>query len=305
MRANFGNVGVHPGRGTAHWDSLCLDVRQIILSKLPLPDLTKSARTNQEFWQEFLTRGAECRARFIAIGEEAYGEPFFAGIVTAVQRALCGLDPCPGVVFRGTRIATIDAAGDPQFVSDTNVLNAAGESVRVSHNVFINEAGEAEVVNGVEARRRWLAQGRECHVHWFSCRLCAGAQCRVPGGAAWISFEVLTHNRNDLQLKVVIGKDATASHLHPCMGLLVAICTRIPEAMRAGLQRPITVSIILPGRARGVEGQREVEELLGPLKSVAEYFLIRPHYQKVVKARNWWIYARHPLGLVRVLRVDW
>jgi hypothetical protein len=95
-------------------EALCFDVRQLVLNKLSLRDLARAARTCQEFQQAYVSRVVEERARLIALGKETYGDGMFCAVVRVFQRAMAGLDPCPGVESGpwSGEDATISASGD-------------------------------------------------------------------------------------------------------------------------------------------------------------------------------------------------
>lgn len=72
-------------------------MKPLILGKLNLHDLARIAPTCKYFQTACVNRAIEERAALIATAVEAYGEDVFSGFVTAVQRALRGLSPCPGL----------------------------------------------------------------------------------------------------------------------------------------------------------------------------------------------------------------
>jgi hypothetical protein len=93
------------------WEPLCVDARQLVLSKLSLRELARTARTCKEFRQASLTRAAEERAKLIALGKETYGQGVFSCMVRALQASLLGLDACPGLAITGGPLAFINADG--------------------------------------------------------------------------------------------------------------------------------------------------------------------------------------------------
>jgi hypothetical protein len=77
----------------AQWDTLCGDLKKIVLSKLSLHELACAAATSQDFRQAHLDRAAEERPNIIAAAEEGYGKRMFSTFVTTLQRPICGLRP--------------------------------------------------------------------------------------------------------------------------------------------------------------------------------------------------------------------
>jgi hypothetical protein len=77
------------------WDFLCNDVKRTILSKLPLPALARAATVCKELRDAYVERVEKERAGLIAAGEKPFGKEMFSTLVTALQRSMCGLGPCP------------------------------------------------------------------------------------------------------------------------------------------------------------------------------------------------------------------
>lgn len=100
----------------ARWEILCADVKLVILGKLTLRDLARSAPVCREFWTACRSRPAEERAALIAAAVEACGEGVFSAFVKAVQRAMLGLSPCPGLAScNGSRNILIDSLGEARY----------------------------------------------------------------------------------------------------------------------------------------------------------------------------------------------
>jgi hypothetical protein len=104
-----------PGASPASWETLCPDVRGVILSKLSLHELACAAQSSREFRQAYLSRMAEERDTLLSIGEQTFGKEVFSGFVGALRRILAGLEPHPGV--QPGYCLMVDAAGELESVA--------------------------------------------------------------------------------------------------------------------------------------------------------------------------------------------
>jgi hypothetical protein len=100
---------------------------------------------------------------------------------------------------------------------------------------------------------------------------------------------------NNLHFRVTVDKEVRVAAL----GLVLAACTRNPEAFPEVGRRPLTVDMTFRGLSEGVAGLREAEALVAPLKPLAEsvttdpnIFLDLPTVGREVQTR--------PLGVVIV-----
>jgi hypothetical protein len=88
-----------------HWETLCPDVRLIILSKVSLRALARVGTLGREFQEAYLARE---QAALIATGEEAFGKDLFDTFVMTLQRAMCGLSPWPRELCEGGALAALN-----------------------------------------------------------------------------------------------------------------------------------------------------------------------------------------------------
>jgi hypothetical protein len=105
------------------WESLCPDVRPLILSKLSLRDLASAAPTCREFQRENRSRLAEEWARLIAVGEQTYGKTVFSAFVQAVRQLMASKDALPGLSPTGCNILYVNAAGDTALLTCAEVYH--------------------------------------------------------------------------------------------------------------------------------------------------------------------------------------
>ncbi len=246
------------GRCTVQWETLCIDVRGLILSKLSLRDLARAGGTCRDFEEAYFGRVAEERARLIALGKEAYGEGMFCGIVTTVQRAMCGLDPCPGVELdlrKGTG-GCINAAGETlvRRRSTEGALEGPGSEVWRCHTApHILVADVGIYLPPVYVAKRGYFNG-----------------ARVSE----LRLELSSARRRGLHWQVSLGKQAPA----PAIGLLLAICTENQEVLTPCFQRPGSMKLAIWGLISGPAStrKRQAEEVTGPLGLLAQLLAIHP-----------------------------
>lgn len=75
------------------WETLCNDVRLVILNKLALKDLARAAKTCREYQKAYHSKLAQERADCIADARGSFLG--FDGLVTVLQRSLRGHHPFP------------------------------------------------------------------------------------------------------------------------------------------------------------------------------------------------------------------
>jgi hypothetical protein len=216
-------------------------MRQLILSKLSPCDLARAAVTCQEFQQAYVTWVVEERARLVALGKETYGEGRFCGMVRAIQRAMCGLDPCPRAGFGpwDWRDAFIDGAGDPHI-------------------------GFLDVWENGPTASIWKPSAA-----FGSVTACARA---AGGRASYVQLDMSGDPLGDVHLTVQLWKNGPGAAL----GLLLAICTEDPAAMSPRIQACVTMQLTMLFLASGAQGRREAEEAIGPSGLLVHLFTIYP-----------------------------
>ncbi len=87
-----------------------------------------------------------------------------------------------------------------------------------------------------------------------------------------MTLETYRHKLNCLQLRVDMDKGVLAAG----MGLLLAVCTENPEAMRPCLQNPVSIFVTLTRMSGDPAERSAAEDLIGPLKSLAKNFAMCP-----------------------------
>jgi hypothetical protein len=221
---------------------LCIDLREVVLSKMSLCELARAAPTCREFQQVYLRQAAEERASLIATGKETLGDGAFSGVMTALQRTVCGLETCPGLVGRSFDLATIGSDGVWEMVS------MFGAWLR-----WIEKGTKAQMRRGID----WGEP--------FDVKILVKDRC---GQAPCMSFEVLRGAKGYVQLEVRMKKQAASAGL----GLLLAVCTGNPEALLPHLQGSVALTVTIEGDADIPVGREEGKKLAGPLGSLATSF---------------------------------
>jgi hypothetical protein len=238
------------GKGPAQCEPLCLDLRQLVLSKLSVRDLACAACACREFQAAYLRRVAEERATLIAVAKETYRHGMFRAIVAAFQ----------------------------QTSSELDIANFFKPGI-----LMINAAGGLEHFTGEEANRAWYAGGPQTEV-WKASparnmgygtpSLHASVVVDLPGRGSFTSVQLslYRHRETGPELKVMMSREAPTA----AMGLLLGICAETPETPSLHFQRPVAVEVSIAGMPSSLAGIREVEDVVGPLGLLAESFVIHP-----------------------------
>jgi hypothetical protein len=243
------------GEGPVASEPLYFDVRELVLRKLSVRDLARTACACREFHAAYLRRAAEERVALMAAGKDTYGHGIFGGLVRVFQKAMSGLDPvCPHVPAGHTSV------------------------------VMINAAGEPEAFLGLEAAISWFnAEGCRCGL-WeeghggkegqgaYSLR--ANIDVDVPG-QGMVNRIVLEMSRSPgsgVHLKARLSREAPG----PAVGVLLAICTGLPETLSPCFRGAVTMVVKIDNLPRTLAGIREAEDVAGPLRLLAESFIIHP-----------------------------
>jgi hypothetical protein len=249
------------------WETVCLDVKRLILGKLSLRELACAGCTCKEIRGELRSRLAEEYARLLAVGEDTYGKEMFQGFARAFQQSLRRWDYYKSSMPPSQQGLIITAYGNTKLVTDMEACRLRFAEDRLyrikDHSYYSFHAqlwrqlpGDTKIADiDIEARRE--SEGKTTHLN--------------------------------VLINQVAGEAA--------MGLLLAICTE----MAAGQHHPFTTTTLCLTGVWGPAGKGEAEELVGPLRLLAESFTYYPcasllsgslDVRKVKEA--------HPLGHVRL-----
>ncbi len=187
----------------------------VILGKLSVRELALAARACREFQRELIARVTKERAARVLAAEATLGKDLFDGLVTAVQRIMCGLTPYPG----GPHLK--------DFVD----------------GLVISDAGEARVVTRPRSEW-WRAMGTytpyenyRVYAYRFNSAFPLDALVRSEHGRTTdrvcLSFEVMPYGTVHVAVTFHSVAAVTAT------GLMLAICTGNPEATPAQWQNPL------------------------------------------------------------------
>jgi hypothetical protein len=245
-------------RCTGQWELLCMDVRRIILSMLNLRELARAAPTCPEFRLACVAQMAIERANIIAAGRRTLGETTFSNLVSALQRAMCNQDPCPGL------------APKPPFCGG------------VGHIGILTADPEPVITTEAEAHRRgfskavcvYLRKGPFLRRLTAEVRLGGCNRDSLPVGY-WDRIVVGGHGSSNGSQVELAGR-MPKEHAVAGLGILLAVCTEVPKAMLPCLQNPVTIHLTFMGFPDHVEGWESLSVLLGPLASLANRYSLRP-----------------------------
>jgi hypothetical protein len=225
------------------WETLCSDIRQLILSKLSLRELASIAPACRDFHGKFLRRTAEERARLVSVGEDTYGKERFSGLVRAFQQFMLSWEPYP----------------DLRFGKNCLVINASGEVELVTKE----EAGKRHAADGrLLCISRSVGGKTKCKYH-FDVELLQ--QLPGSGKAADVSIHAMKSRKGKrMVLKVVVHEEV----VEEAMGFLVALCTTFPTDQPC----PSTaITLQFPGMW-GAPAKRQLEDLVEPFRLPAESY---------------------------------
>jgi hypothetical protein len=172
------------------WEALCPDVRQLVLSKLSLPDMASAALTCREFRREFCRRQADEWARLISLGEDTFGKKRMSGFVKVFRHGMQELKVYPGCPDSGAITLDIDASGESALMTEQGFWDTYGPLLRI-HMMY----------------KVWV----DARVWW-----------KVGGSGTWATLEIRGGRGSELtRLRCSIVKE----HAALAMGLILAICT--------------------------------------------------------------------------------
>ncbi len=257
---------------------MCVDLRQLILSKLPRADLARPAGTCREFREAFRSRVAEERAALIALAKEAYGEARVNVTVTAIQRAMRGLEPFPSITRK-------EAPGEYCVV-----ISAAGEPRRATWEV---------------QDKFWRTDGRLARFCTAFTLMVAVAdqegQGSRLGSPRWqhrVQIGVSRDVSNGVDVDVELWEDECAS-----IGVLLAIFTEDPEALLPCMPICVTLHLGLDNSPEDAAGRKAAQELVEPLRMLAHVCTYKC-WQGKCKSQKWEMLA-HPRSALKTLKLRW
>jgi hypothetical protein len=236
----------------AGWEDLCDDLKLIVLRKLSLRDLARAAPISRKLWplieEAWLSRAAEERARLIALGKERYKD-LFGSFVIGLQRVMCGLPRCPDL-----RIEPISFVGGVCLRPHASLWSGQCEM----SNYDILSAG---VLFYGGLHRKPLADGEQRRTHiWFTLK---------DSGEGNVHLNISVH----LSISDP-GPDVIKEAAGEALGILLAFRTEIPEALMDGSRKSLTTVLRVRGWPDGPQGMREEQDLVAPLRCLAESITI-------------------------------
>jgi hypothetical protein len=223
---------------------MCLDVRRLILSKLNVRELARVAPTCQEFRQACVAQMAMHRADIIAAGRQTLGDNMFSNLVSALQWAMCNLDPCPGLVTTFGHVGILTADREPVITTEADAI------------------------------QRGLNKGVCVYLEKRTCYRLLSAEVRLGGNWDGIAIDVRRFPDSphmELSVQILRKENAVAG-----LGILLAVCAENPKAMLPCLQNPITIHLTFLGFPDPVKGWEILSVLVGSLGSLANRYSLMP-----------------------------
>jgi hypothetical protein len=194
----------------------------------------------EEAW---VSRAVEERARLIAEGKERYRD-LFGSFVTGLQRVMCGLPRCPG---QGTEPLPLEEG----FVPLDTIWSGR---CSMSHSANLWDG----VLFDGSLHFKPLAGGEHTQTNvWFKVK-------DLGEGNAHLNISVHQSTRCSLS-----NEDLAAA-----LGILLAFRTEVPEALVQGGRNPLPTTMRLWGWLEGLQGTREVQDLVAPLRCLARSIII-------------------------------
>jgi hypothetical protein len=152
----------------ATWDTLCSDMKELVLGKLSFHDLARAATICKELRGAYLSRAAEERANLVAVAQMTFGKHLFDIFVSALQRGLCGLRPCGSLRSKGW-----------------HVFAEAEKCTYITNQGAIKYASKGDLYEGLRSDGRFGLISAENHTD-FSGRLF----CEYPERFSGVSLDV-------------------------------------------------------------------------------------------------------------------
>jgi hypothetical protein len=232
------------------WETMCPDMKRLILSKLSIHELARSARTCREFREESRSRMVTERARLVAVGEETFGPTLFGGFVKCFQSGMRRLDGFPGQTVLHRRLKQLGITGE----------SATKEEVIRRHDDIVGPS--AIPYPGPDPYQAAYPPYPPYPVLEANLR---GDLSGARGGPE-VLIEVNQHFYNrEMRLEVWVGEGAVAA----AVGLLLAMFGEKTAGKSRFWQVPLSATTI---RVLGEGSSSEGEALFDPLRLLAESF---------------------------------
>jgi hypothetical protein len=262
------------------WETLCSDVRPLILGKLNLRDLARAAGTCREFQQTCHSHAAEECAALIAAREEADGKLFFPKFVAALRRAMFGFRPSPGLLCDSTdseeptsRTPPVNRFADPEFNAWISTGRESGKLFAVIPRLPDQGAGNVFP---------WLPGHGEEKV--FNARLYG------TNGDSLTYWKMSRSGGEDLRLHI----EGHNMHAKMAVAILAAACLQDREGAPTPCQSPLTVRCALNVCSVGALSVRELGDLVAPLRYRAESVTVTAYDADVAPPRGGMLNRGYP-----------
>ncbi len=213
----------------------------------------------------------------------------FSRFVTAIRCARSGL--CPRSSLLGE-----DEIASPSDLADTNL-------VITNEGAFLQRSLTDEARNMIATDGNLgVISATPSASHLFHCTL-------WPQKTNSITWDLYRFGGNGIHLEANLHWDGFFAHMIPVqknriwasLGLVVATCVGQPEALPASPQTAFTTDLMVEGLSDGMAGLREAEELIGPLRPLADSVVIDRHVNFAAVVNNRRLQSR-PFGAL-VVRV--
>jgi hypothetical protein len=241
------------------WEALCDDLRESTLEHLSVRDLAGAAATCRDFQKAYLDRAAEERANLIASAKDAYGDGVFSGFVAGFQRAMLGLTAFPDDMYKEGESEVDEATCGAMLI--TNV-------------------GEPEYATPKE-HEKWRSSNEPCAMiikPFFASELLTGeVQVRHAEGNIGVRASSVWSMHRCGETHILLEVDEGIGEAALVLGLILAACRETPDASLQSPRNPLTIHLFLYYASSGLAGVREAEDLVAPLRSLAESVTVCRH----------------------------
>jgi hypothetical protein len=270
------------------WDALCNDVKELILAHVvDLRVLARAAPLCQDFYKAHVTRAEEGRASLIALAEETYGKSLCHTFSTAIGRALSTLDPRS--IWMGDEWNGFD--------EKCIFIMHAGEARHEEVCEFIEMPMEEPYGVIFEPYRDDDNYAPAKYVEVFTATL----SCINPKwqGNICAMVSMVWNIYKDPAGKLVISIDVQyAEAAREALGLVLYSFRAMPEAFPASPQSPLTVNVSVSPWSYGGRGVSEAEDLLAPLRPLADSVTVNRCSSNVVPDSGGRKGQKFPLGVL-------
>jgi hypothetical protein len=257
---------VGPGRCDAppfDWETLCGDLKQLVVAKLSLRDLACAACSCRHFRAAYLDRAAEERANLIALVKGA-GKPVFSAFTTRLREAMSGSPSIPNLRYLDDtkpyqtgpiHSMLVTNVGEPQYAA-TQPDSAEWDSINEPHAMFCHTLGEHAFFNA------WLYLQS------------LGADDAQLASSLWYMARC---GETTMKLEIRMGIQQAAY----VVAFVLAACHEIKQAARPPSRCPLTVHFLVTQGSIGRAGLREAEDLVAPLRHLCESVSIHRQYARI------------------------